>query len=239
MPERLNTYGQPIGPALDGWSPRPFPSETAHLSPLSGRHVRIEKLDADRHAADLFAAYGETPDDRDWTYLPVERPATLDAFTAHTRDIQLSRDPLHLAIIDLATNKAVGSSAYMRIDPANGVIEIGHVRYSRRLMRTRAGTEAQYLFMRRAFEELGYRRYEWKCDALNAASRHAAERYGFTFEGIFRQAIVVKGRSRDTAWFSIIDSEWPRVRAAFEAWLSPDNFEAGGTQRRALADLRR
>ncbi len=239
MPERLNTYGQPIGPALDGWSPRPFPSETAHISPLSGRYVRIEKLDAERHAANLFAAYGETPDDRDWTYLPVERPATLDAFTAHTRNIQLSRDPLHLAIIDLATNKAVGSSAYMRIDPANGVIEIGHVRYSRRLMRTRAGTEAQYLFMRRAFEELGYRRYEWKCDALNAASRHAAERYGFTFEGIFRQAIVVKGRSRDTAWFSIIDSEWPRVRATFEAWLSPDNFEADGTQRRALADLRR
>lgn len=238
MTQRLNTYGQPIGPALDGWRPRPLPADPAHSGPMAGRYARLEKLDAERHAADLFAAYGDTPDDRDWTYLPVERPAALDAFTAHTRAIQLSRDPLHLAIIDLATGKAIGSAAYMRIDPANGVIEVGHVRYSRRLMRTRAGTEAMYLMMRRAFDEMGYRRYEWKCDALNAASRRAAERYGFTFEGIFRQAVVVKGRSRDTAWFAILDGEWPRVRAGFEAWLSPANFDDDGTQRRTLADLR-
>jgi RimJ/RimL family protein N-acetyltransferase len=232
--ERVNDYGQPIGPALPDWTTRPLPPDT----PLTGRYTRVEKLDADRHAADLFAAFQETPDGRDWTYLPNERPETAAAFEAHIRAIQTTRDPLHYAIVDLATGKAVGSSALMRIDPANGVIEVGHVRYSRRLMRTRAGTEAMHLLMRRAFDELGYRRYEWKCDSLNAASRRAAERYGFTFEGIFRQAIVVKGRSRDTAWLSILDSEWPRVRAAFEAWLDPNNFDAGGKQRRTLAELR-
>jgi RimJ/RimL family protein N-acetyltransferase len=235
MTQRLNTYGQPIGPALPDWTARPLPPDT----PLAGRYTRIEKLDADRHAADLFAAFHEIPDGRDWTYLPNDRPETAAAFEAHIRTIQTTRDPLHYAIVDLATGKAVGSSALMRIDPANGVIEVGHVRYSRRLMRTRAGTEAMYLLMRRAFDELGYRRYEWKCDSLNAASRRAAERYGFTFEGIFRQAIVVKGRSRDTAWLSILDSEWPRVRAAFEAWLAPDNFDADGKQRRSLSEMRR
>jgi RimJ/RimL family protein N-acetyltransferase len=239
MSERLNHYGQPVGPALPGWIARPLPSDARHIVPMAGRYARVEKLDADRHAAELFAAYGDTPDDRDWTYLPVERPATQAAFTAHTREIQTTRDPLHYAIIDLATGTAVGSSAYLRIDPANGAIEVGHVRYSRRLMRTRAGTDAMYLLMRRAFDELGYRRYEWKCDALNAASRRAAERYGFTFEGIFRQAIVVKGRSRDTAWFSVLDNEWPRIRDAFEAWLAPDNFDAAGMQTRTLEELRR
>ena len=234
MAPRLNSYGQPVGPTLDGWAVRPLPPDTS----ITGRYVRIERLDAQRHAADLFAAFQDAPDGRDWTYLPNERLETATAFEDHIRDIQTTRDPLHYAIIDLAAGTAVGSAAYMRIDPANGVMEVGHVRYSRRLMRTRAGTEAMYLFMRRAFDELGYRRYEWKCDALNAASRRAAERYGFTFEGIFRQAVVVKGRSRDTAWFSILDSEWPRIRAAFEAWLAPENFDADGRQRRSLTDLR-
>jgi RimJ/RimL family protein N-acetyltransferase len=234
MIQRLNEFGQPIGPKVNGWIARPLPPDI----PMEGRHVRIERLDADRHAADLFEAFQQTPDGRDWTYLPDERPETASAFEAHIRSIQTTHDPRHNALIDLVTGKAVGSSAYMRIDAANGVIEIGHVRYSRRLMRTPAGTEAAYLFMRRAFDELGYRRYEWKCDALNAASRRAAERYGFTFEGIFRQAIVIKSRSRDTAWFSILDHEWPRIRASFEAWLAPDNFEADGRQRRSLEDVR-
>ena len=234
MSPRLNGYGQPIGPALEGWSTRPLPPDT----PLTGRYCRIEKLDAERHAEDLFAAHTYTGDGRDWTYLPVGPFETLAEFRIHLGQIATTRDPLHYAILDLETGKPLGSSAYMRIDPANGVIEVGHVRYSRRLMRTRAGTEAVYLMMRRAFDELGYRRYEWKCDALNAASRRAAERYGFSFEGIFRQAIVVKGRSRDTARFSIIDREWPRVRAGFEAWLSPDNFAADGQQHSSLAKLR-
>lgn len=235
MPQRLNEFGQPIGPALERWTPRPLPPD----APMMGRYCRIERLEADRHAFDLFEAFHRASDGRDWTYLPNERPETADAFEAHIRAIQTTRDPLHHTIIDLVTGKAVGSSAYMRLDPANGVIEIGHVRYSPHLIHTRAGTEAQYLFMRRAFEELGYRRYEWKCDALNAASRRAAERYGFTFEGIFRQAIVVKGRSRDTAWFSILDSDWPRIRAGFETWLAPENFNARGTQIRRLEEIRR
>ena len=234
MSQRLNRYGQPIGPALEGWSPRPLPPDT----PLTGRYCRIEKLDGERHAEDLFAAYSYTGDGRDWTYLPVGPFDTPAEFNAHLRQIAQTRDPLHYTIVDLATGKPVGSSAYMRIDHANGVIEIGHVRYSRRLMRTQAGTEAMYLLMKRAFDELGYRRTEWKCDSLNEASRRAAERYGFQFEGIFRQAVVVKGRSRDTAWFSILDQEWPRIRAGFEAWLSADNFDAEGRQRRSLAALR-
>jgi len=234
MSQRLNGYGQPIGPALEGWSARPLPPDI----PRTGRYCRIEKLDAERHAEDLFAAHTCTSDGRDWIYLPVGPFETLAEFRIHLGQIARTRDPLHYAIVDLETGKPVGSSAYMRIDPANGAIEIGHVRYSRRLMRTRAGTEAMYLLMRRAFDELEYRRYEWKCDALNAASRRAAERYGFQFEGIFRQAVVVKGRSRDTAWFSILDREWPKVRAAFEAWLSPDNFASDGQQRLSLAELR-
>jgi RimJ/RimL family protein N-acetyltransferase len=234
MTQRLNEFGQPIGPALDGWAPRPLPPDT----PMIGQYCRIERLNAERHVAGLFTAYSLMQDDRDWTYLPGERPITLEAHKKHLREREDLRDPLYHVIIDPISRDPLGESAYMRIDAANGVIEIGHVRYSRRLMRTRAGTEAMYLFMRRVFDELGYRRYEWKCDALNSASRRAAERYGFTFEGIFRQAIVVKGRSRDTAWFSILDSEWPRVRNAFETWLAPDNFDANGKQRRSLADLR-
>jgi RimJ/RimL family protein N-acetyltransferase len=147
-------------------------------------------------------------------------------------------DPLFFAIFDTATDKPVGYAALLRIDPTSGVMEVGAVNYSPRLKRTPAGTEAMYLMMRRAFDELGYRRYEWKCDSLNAPSYRAAERYGFTFEGIFRQLIVRKGRNRDTAWFSILDSEWPRVRSAFETWLAPDNFNPDGTQRRSLSALR-
>ncbi|MNT06522.1 putative ribosomal N-acetyltransferase YdaF [compost metagenome] len=159
------------------------------------------------------------------------------AYRAFAEAAQAGNDPLHHAIIDLETGRAIGTLALMRIDPANGVIEVGFVSFSRQLKRTRIATEAQFLLMRRAFDELGYRRYEWKCDSLNAPSRAAALRLGFQFEGIFRQATVYKGRSRDTAWFSIIDSEWPALRAAYERWLSPDNFDAEGNQRQGLADL--
>ena len=150
-----------------------------------------------------------------------------------------SQDPLFFAIVDNASGDAIGSCSYLRIDAANGVIEVGWLRFSPRLQRTPAGTESQYLLMRRAFEELGYRRYEWKCDSLNAPSRAAALRYGFTYEGLFRQAIIYKGRTRDTTWYSIIDREWPAVKAAFAAWLKPDNFDAAGRQRRSLVELRR
>jgi RimJ/RimL family protein N-acetyltransferase len=204
---------------------------------MIGRHCRVEPLDA-RHADDLFDAWNEAPDGRDWTYKFGERPADRAACRAWVEAESANPDPLQFAIVDALTGAAVGSATLMRIDPANGVIEVGGISYSPRLKRTRAGTEAMYLFMRRVFDELGYRRYEWKCDDLNLPSRAAALRYGFTYEGTFRQAIAYKGRNRDTAWFSIIDSEWPRVRAAFEGWLSDDNFDADGRQRRPLAAFR-
>ena len=149
-----------------------------------------------------------------------------------------SADPLQFAVVDAATERASGTLSLMRIDPAHGVIEVGNVNFSPALQRTTASTEAQYLLMRHVFDDLGYRRYEWKCDSLNARSRVAAERLGFSFEGIFRQAVVYKGRSRDTAWYSVIDSEWPAVRRGFERWLHPDNMEPDGMPRASLAQCR-
>ena len=232
MPDRVNAYGQPIGPALPGWEPRPWPPRT----PMIGRHCRIDLVDPDRDAAGLFDAYAAAPDDRDWTYLSSDRPTSLEACRAYLRELAASGDPFHHTIRDLATDSPVGTASLMRIDPANGVIEIGWINLSRRLQRTVASTEAMFLFMTRVFDELGYRRYEWKCDSRNAPSRAAAARLGFQFEGIFRQALVTKGRSRDTAWFSMLDDEWPRVRRGFEAWLAPANFDPEGRQVERLAD---
>jgi RimJ/RimL family protein N-acetyltransferase len=232
---RTNSYGQPIGDAMDGWTARERPPRT----PMVGRYCRVEPLDAELHAADLLDAWNEVPDSRDWTYKFPEQPADLAACRVYIERESRSPDPMHFAIIDAATGRAAGSAALMRMDPSHGVIEVGGISYSPRLKQTRAGTEAMYLLMRRVFDELGYRRYEWKCDSLNEPSRSAALRYGFQYEGTFRQVIVYKGRSRDTAWFSVIDREWPAIRAAFEAWLAPDNFDADGRQRRSLADFRR
>jgi RimJ/RimL family protein N-acetyltransferase len=232
--EHLNAYGQPIGAPVEDWTERQRPQRVE----LRGRYCRVIPIDVERHAPSLFDAYMEAADGRDWTYLAQERPTTIAAFREYLARITASTDPLHYAIIDVASERAVGTAALMRIEPVHGVIEIGYITFSPRLKKTRTATEAMYLFMRYAFDQLGYRRYEWKCDSLNARSRTAAIRYGFTFEGIFRQAIVYKGRSRDSAWFSIIDEEWPRLRAAFEAWLSPENFDAAGQQRRALAAIR-
>jgi len=229
-----NAYGQPIGPAVTGWQTRPRPPRTF----MQGQYCRLEPVHAEHHAEDLFHAWQASVDDRDWTYLFVERPSHLGACQTYVASIASSEDPLHYAIIDLANQRAVGTAAHMRIDPAHGVIEVGSITYSPLLQRTRAGTEAMFLMMQRAFDELGYRRYEWKCDDHNAPSKRAALRYGFHYEGLFRQAIVYKGRSRDTAWFSIIDREWPRVKAAFQAWLAPQNFDSQGAQRADLASLR-
>jgi RimJ/RimL family protein N-acetyltransferase len=231
MDDRKNQYGQPIGALVPGWSERSRPQR----STLPGRYCRLEPVEADLHAADLFAAYMEAPDDRDWTYLFSERPHTPALFREYLTKLAMSEDPLHYAIVDEGTAKAVGTAALMRIEPIHGVIEVGSIAFSPRLKRTRGATESMYLLMRYVFDQLGYRRYEWKCDSLNAASRTAAGRYGFTFEGIFRRAIVYKGRSRDTAWFSIVAEEWPRIRAAFETWLDPDNFDDAGHQRRRLS----
>jgi len=232
--ERRNQYDQPIGPVVAGWTERPRPPRRA----LHGRYCRLEPVDPKRHAAALFTAYMEAPDARDWTYLFAERPETPALFQEYLITLAHSEDPLHYAIVDSVTDTPVGTAALMRIVPAHGVIEVGSIAYSPRIKQTRAGTEAMYLFMRLVFDELRYRRYEWKCDSLNGPSRAAALRYGFTFEGIFRKAIVYKGRNRDTAWFSIIAEEWPRIRSAFETWLDPANFDADGMQRRPLADIR-
>ncbi|WP_319497611.1 GNAT family protein [uncultured Cohaesibacter sp.] len=230
----VNQYGQPIGDALPDWSARPRPGDVV----LTGQHCRLEPLDADRHGRDLYEAYATAPDGRDWTYMAGGPFLCRDGFDAYLRAAAQSPDPKHYAIIDLALGKAVATFSLMRIDPANGVIEVGNVAFSPLLKQKTAATEAQFLLMGYVFGDLGYRRYEWKCDSLNAPSRKAAERLGFSFEGIFRQAIIYKGRSRDTAWFSIIDKEWPLLKEAFELWLAPDNFDAGNRQTRRLEDIR-
>lgn len=225
---------QPIGPKVEGWSARALPPAT----PKAGHYVRIEPLDAGRHANDLFEANAADTDGSHWTYLFDEKPATLEAYAAWVQKGASTQDPMFHAIVDLATGKAAGVAAFMRIDRNHGVIEVGHINFAPRLQRTRQATEAIYLMMARCFDELGYRRFEWKCDDLNAPSRAAAKRFGFTYEGTFRKAIVYKGRSRDTAWYSIVDSEWPEVKAAFEAWLAPSNFDTEGRQRARLQAAR-
>lgn len=229
----LNELGLPIGFAVPEWKAAPRPPKTV----MTGRYCRVEPLDSDRHAADLHAANLEDSEGRIWTYLgygPFQELADYRDWMEHTC---VGNDPLFHAIVDTASGRATGVASYLRIDPAPGVIEVGHINYAPPLQRTPAATEAMYLMMKRVFDELGYRRYEWKCDNLNERSQKAATRYGFTFEGVFRQATVYKGRNRDTAWFSIIDSEWPRIKAAFEAWLSPDNFGDDGAQRDSLTNL--
>ena len=232
--ERRNGLAQPIGWPVPDWTPRPPPPRTA----MEGRFCRLEPLSVERHADALFEANGEDADGRNWTYLGVEAPAGLERYRAWLTGLASGDDPLAHAILDRVTGRAVGVATYLRIDRSNGVIEVGHLNFSPRLQRRPGATEAMYLMMRRVFDELGYRRYEWKCDALNAPSRRAAERLGFRFEGIFRQAVVYKGRNRDTAWFSIVDGEWPDLKSAFERWLSPANFDADGLQRLSLPQMR-
>jgi RimJ/RimL family protein N-acetyltransferase len=225
-----NYFGQPIGRALPGWSARSHPPRTS----MRGQYTIVEPLDAAQHARALFAAFMASPDARDWTYLPTEPPVDAQTYQATLAQAQAGDDPLFYTIFDRPGGRPAGIAAFLRIDRTHGVIEVGHINLSPALKQTRAATEAMYLMMRRAFDELGYRRYEWKCDSLNAASRRAALRYGFRFEGVFRNAIVTKGRNRDTAWFSIIDEEWPEQRAAFETWLAADNFDSTGRQRQPL-----
>jgi RimJ/RimL family protein N-acetyltransferase len=228
-----NHLGEPIGFSVEGWQACPPPPRTA----LEGRTCRVEPLDPDRHAAALHQANLEDEAHRIWTYLAYGPFEILDDYRAWLTDTCLGDDPLFHAIIDKNQGVACGVASYLRIDPPFGVIEVGHINFAPRLQNTRAATEAMYLMMRRVFDELGYRRYEWKCNALNARSCRAAERLGFRHEGIFRQATISKGRNRDTAWYAILDRDWPAVRQAFEAWLDPDNFDAGGRQRESLSAL--
>ncbi|MCB1480601.1 MAG: GNAT family N-acetyltransferase [Rhodobiaceae bacterium] len=212
----------------------PLPRQRPPRTALEGRTCRVEPVTPE-HFAGLWDAYIADAQGRIWDYLPYGPFASRDDFMTFAGATYLGEDPLFHAIIDTATGKVAGVASLMRIVPEHGVIEVGHINYAPALQKTPAGTEAQYLLMKRVFDELGYRRYEWKCDNANEGSKAAALRYGFHFEGIFRNHLVVKGRNRDTAWFSIIDSEWPAVRAAFERWLDPDNFDAAGRQKTPLA----
>ena len=228
----VNEIGQTIGFQVDGWTPPAPPPREA----MDGRTCRLEPLDAARHGAGLHSANLLDTDHRNWTYLPYGPFTRLDDYLDWVRSVAGKDDPQFHAIVDRATGQAVGVASYLRIDPPAGSIEVGHINYSPLLQRTVASTEAMYLMMRRAFE-LGYRRYEWKCNALNAPSRAAAQRLGFSYEGVFRQARVDKGRNRDTAWYAAIDREWPALDQAFQRWLDPANFDEQGRQRTSLSEL--
>ncbi|WP_205702747.1 GNAT family N-acetyltransferase [Rubrivivax rivuli] len=226
--------GLPIGPRLVATGPAPRPERIT----LEGRYCRLEPFDASRHAEGLFQAC--TPPDAGarFLYLSEEPPRSVAEMHAWMTDKAKSQDPLFFTVIDATRGRALGRQALMRIEPTHRVIEIGSIYWGPEMSRSRISTEAQYLFMKYAFE-LGYRRYEWKCNALNAPSRAAALRFGFVYEGHFRRAAVVKGRSRDTSWFSILDEEWPALQRAYETWLRPANFDEAGRQRQRLSALTR
>ena len=219
---------------LRDWTPRPKPERKV----LEGHYVRLEPLDAARHGDELFAASSVEDADQRFTWLFEVPPATREDFEPWLEKASSSEDPLFFAVIDKASGKVAGRQALMRIDPVHGAIEIGNIYWGPLISRKPAATEAQFLFMQYVFDELGYRRYEWKCNDNNAPSKRAAERFGFQFEGIFRQHMVTKGKNRDTAWFSIIDSEWPALKQAYQAWLAPTNFDSDGQQIRRLEDFR-
>ena len=218
-----------LGTPVPDWVPPPRPD----TAPMCGRFVRLERL-ASVHVADLFRYNSE--DDVIWHYLPYGPFASEEAYGEWLSEMAGQVDPVFWAIRDLERDAWTGVASYLRIAPKAGSIEVGHINFSRALQRTRAATEAMYLMMAWAFDA-GYRRYEWKCNALNLSSRRAAERLGFSYEGVFRQAAVIKGYNRDTAWFAAIDTEWPSLRSAFEAWLAPENFDGEGRQKTSLADL--
>ena len=219
---------------LSGWTTRERPART----PMEGRYVRLEPLDAARHGEGLYAA-AATPDAADrFRWLPEQPPQDRRSFQPWLDRAAASDDPLHFTVIDRASGRVAGRQSFMRIEPAHGVIEIGNILWNDPVARRPAATEALYLFARHAFDGLGYRRFEWKCNDLNVPSKRAALRFGFAFEGVFRQHMVVKGENRDTAWFSMIDTEWPVLREAFEAWLSPENFDDRGSQKARLEDIR-
>jgi RimJ/RimL family protein N-acetyltransferase len=232
MSPQMNELGQPIGFAVHDWRAPPQPSR----QPMTGRTCRLEVLDAERHAADLHAANTQNREDSIWTYMGYGPFGSLDEYRNWADQVSRESDPLFFAIVDASLEKAVGVASYLRISPASGSIEVGHINFSPPLQRTVAATEAMYLMMKRAFDS-GYRRYEWKCDALNARSRAAAQRLGLSYEGIFRQAMIYKGRNRDTAWYAAIDSEWPELEGAFTKWLDPSNFDADGKQKISLTQL--
>lgn len=232
MEQQYNEQGQPIGPAVENWQGCPLPEKVT----LSGQYCDLVPVDPQAHQQELFDAFSQDKSGANWTYLFDEPINDYESFKSWVIKISQTKDPLFYCVIDKKISKPVGVASYLRIAPEMGSVEVGHIHFSSLLQKTPAATEAMFLMMKYAFE-LGYRRYEWKCDSLNAPSRNAALRLGFSFEGIFRQAVVYKGRSRDTAWFSIIDSEWSALEQRFERWLSPDNFDKHGGQKQSLKNI--
>lgn len=230
---KINDLGQPVGEPVD-WRGA-SPPERKSLG--TGRFCRLEPLQAAAHGAALYAAQALDANGSNWTYLPHSPPAGEQEYLDRLQQQQHSQDPVFYTVLDLEGDP-VGTASYLRIQPETGSIEVGYIHFTPRMQRGPLSTEAMFLMMRHVFQDLGYRRYEWKCDSLNAPSRKAALRLGFTFEGIFRQDRVVKGRNRDTAWYSILDQEWPVLERAFQEWLSPANFDAQGAQRRSLQSYR-
>lgn len=228
----LNALGQPVGLCIDHWQPATLPPHTR----LTGNFCRLEPLDIDKHARELFDANAADQSGAMWTYLPYGPFDSFAAYHAWMQTTCCNSDPLFYTIVDLTTGRPAGLASYLRIDPKVGCIEVGHLAYSPELQRKLAATEAMYLLMAQAFA-LGYRRYEWKCNALNQPSRVAAQRLGFSYEGVFRQASIVKGRNRDTAWYAMTDQDWPALREAFTTWLAPSNFDEHGAQRQSLSTL--
>lgn len=232
MKTLFNALGQPIGQPVPAWTPPPIPPH----APMDGRYCALEPLDSDRHADELYAAIGADREGRMWTYLPYGPFPTFAAYRAWMAQPCPDADAQFYAIRVRATGRAAGVACYVRIAPVAGSLEVAHVAFAPELQRTPAATEAMILLMQRAFT-LGYRRYEWRCNALNAPSRAAAQRLGLSFEGVFRQAVVVKGHNRDTAWYAAIDAEWPQLEDAFRCWLDPANFDATGRQIVRLSTL--
>ncbi len=231
----LNQWGQYVGSEVPGWETRPAPEPVT----LTGRYVRVVPLSS-VHYADLLAAVCGPEDDPLWTYRPIAKPESLATLWMHLAELVASPTDLTFALVPLEGERAdrpSGIASFTRIDPRTGQVEVAGVLFARSLQRTRAATEAIHLLMRHAFEDLGYRRFEWKCDSLNEPSRLAARRLGFAYEGRFRNHMVTQGRNRDTDWFSVTDEEWPAISAAHQAWLDPANFDEAGQQRTSLSSL--
>lgn len=229
----LNEHNQLVGQPIPNWRPVERPA----LKPLKGKYCHLEPIDINKHAEQLFSNLLVDNNGESWTYLPYGPFATYDEFKQWLIETLSDKDTLLYAVIDVSTNQPIGVAGYLRINPNHGSIEVGHLHYSKFLKQSPAATEAMYLMMSYAFDELHYRRYEWKCNSLNQASRNAALRLGFKFEGVFRQCNVFKNRNRDTAWFSIIDSEWPNLKLRFQKWLDPENFDETGKQKLRLNEL--
>ncbi len=229
----LNEFGQPIGAPVNNWAPCLSPSG----EDLKGQYGYLTRLIPDHHGEALFDALCQASRPENWTYLPYGPFDNKDTFLDWLKRVSLSTDPLFYTVMDAETDKAVGLTSYLRIDPHKGSIEVGHIHFATIMQKTPLSTEVMFLMMKHVFEDLGYRRYEWKCDDLNTPSKTAALRLGFQFEGIFRQALVYKNRNRDTTWLSVIDSDWPALKTHFENWLQPDNFDSEGMQINRLGNV--